>query len=139
MAPASKWMLAYGLFLIAGALVAISVSGWDRSKTALFSSGGAAFLMANAALMASARPRSVAALGRVAGVLLPLLFAGTFAWRLSLNRAKPTAEAWLAQNPGQDIVTAEVQSSLQNWLFPAFILGSLVAALLVARSPKRAE
>lgn len=127
----SVWMVAYGLFLVAGALTAISISGWDKSKTALMSSGMAALMMTGCAV-AAIRPQGwMQAIGRWGGRLLPLLFAATFAWRLSLNRAKPSAEEWLAANPGQPLQTAVVESSLQNWLFPTFIAGSLVAAALV--------
>lgn len=127
----SAWMVAYGLFLVAGALTAISISGWDKSKTALMSSGMAALMMTGCAVASASSRGWLQGLGGWAGRVLPLLFAATFAWRLSLNRAKPSAEEWLAANPGQQLQTAAVESALQNWLFPTFIAGSLVAAGLI--------
>jgi hypothetical protein len=58
-----------------------------------------------------------------------------------LNWAKPTAEEWLAANPGIATVdTSKVESSLQNWLFPIFILGSLIAFFLIlTQRPKPAD
>lgn len=135
----SKVMIGYGIFLIAGALVAISISGWDRSKTALFSSGGAAMMMVVAALMASSRVNALQKLGGIAGFALPLVFAGTFGWRLSLNKAKPTAEQWLAQNPGMAVDTAQVQSALQNWLFPVFIVGSVLTFVILVDLVRKTE
>lgn len=132
-------MIGYGVFLVAGALVAISISGWDRGKTALFSSGGAAMMMVVAALMASSRVGALRKLGGFAGFALPLVFAGTFGWRLSLNKAKPTAEQWLAQNPGLAVDTAQVQSALQNWLFPVFIAGSVLTFVILVDLVRKTE
>lgn len=130
-------MVGYGVFLIAGALVAISISGWERSKTALFSSGGAAFLMFVCAVLASSKVGVVRKLGAHVGMALPLLYAATFGWRLSLNWAKPSESEWLAANPGAVLDTSKVESALQNWLFPVFIVGSLVAfGLILANRPK---
>jgi hypothetical protein len=140
MSKASKLMLAYGLFLVAGALVAISISGWDRSKTALFSSGGAAALMAAMAFMASAKAKAPMMIGIHLGMALPLVFAATFGWRLSLNWAKPSPEEWLAANPGLALDTSKVESGLQNWLFPLFIVGSVAAFFLIlTQRPKPGE
>jgi hypothetical protein len=133
MEKSSKVMIGYGAFLVAGALVAISISGWDRSKTALFSSGSAAVLMIAFAWLASMSAKPARAIGAHLGMLFPLIFAATFGWRLSLNRAKPSAEEWLAQNPGKELQTRLVESALQNWLFPVFIVGSLVAFVLILR------
>lgn len=140
MSKASKYMLAYGAFLVAGALVAISISGWDRSKTALFSSGGAAALMAVMAFMAGAKSKAPMMIGIHLGMILPLVFAATFGWRLSLNLAKPTAAEWLAANPGADALdTSKVESALQNWLFPVFIVGSLVAFFVILTQRPKPE
>ena len=134
-----RFMVLYGIFLIAGALIAISISGWDRSKTALASSGMAAMIMVGCAV-ASSRPSGwLSAIGTWGGRLFPILFAATFAWRLSINQAKPTPEAWLAANPGQEVVSSAVQSSLQNWLFPIFIFGSLLFCALIWRASLRKE
>ncbi len=123
-------MVGYGLFLVAGALLAISISGWGRSKTALFSSGGAMLLMVVAAWL-STRPGALGRLGGWAGTLLPALFGATFFWRLTLNWAKPLESEWVAANPGLALDTAKIQSGLQNWLFPTFIVGSVVAFITI--------
>lgn len=124
---AAVWMIAYGVFLIAGALVAISISGWDRSKTALFSSGGAASIMFALAFVATRPGRE--RLGVLSALMFTLMCAATFFIRLQVNWGKPTEEAWRAANPGVEFQTALVQSPLQNWLFPTFIFGSLVVAV----------
>lgn len=131
-------MVAYGAFLVAGAMVAISISGWDRSKTALFSSGGAAFLMIVAAFL-STRSGALGKLGGGAGTFLPVLFAGTFFWRLTINWSKPLEADWLAANPGLALDTSKIQSPLQNWLFPTFIVGSLIAAVVIALLGRQAK
>lgn len=138
MIKSSKVMLAYGGFLVAGALIAISISGWDRSKTALFSSGGAAALMAVMAVLANLKPNAAKMVGIHLGMVLPLAFAFVFGQRLMINLGKPSVEAWMAANPGRELVTAEVQSSLQNWLFPLFIAGSIAAfvGILLTRPKK---
>lgn len=128
----SSWiMIGYGVFLIAGALTAISISGWDRSKTALFSSGGAASLMIGAAFLASRGSEKTKKLGQLAGIILPLLFAATFYWRLTINWSKPLEATWIANNPGLAVETSKIQSPLQNWLFPVFIAGSLITFIAV--------
>lgn len=125
-------MIGYGVFLIAGALTAISISGWDRSKTALFSSGGAASLMIGAAFLASRGSEKSKKLGQLAGTILPLLFAATFFWRLTINWSKPLEASWIANNPGLALETSKIQSPLQNWLFPVFIAGSILSFALIA-------
>lgn len=130
-------MIGYGVCLIAGALTAISISGWDRSKTALFSSGGAATLMIGAALLASRGSEKTKKLGQLAGTILPLLFAATFFWRLTINWSKPLEAAWIANNPGLALEASKIQSPLQNWLFPTFIAGSLIAFLAVLFQSRR--
>lgn len=139
MRKASVVMLLYGAFLVAGACLAISISGWDRSKTALFSSGGAAALMAAAAFLANSSKPGLSKFGVYGGIGLTLVFAATFFWRLTLNWAKPSEAEWLAANPGAALQTAAVESPLQNWLFPCFIAGSLIAcvALLAMATGKR--
>ncbi len=134
----SRVMIAYGIFLVAGALVAISISGWDRSKTALASSGSAALLMTGLAFLASSADPKKMRIGLLGGPIFALIFAATFGWRLSINRGKPTEAEWLSQNPGEVVKTALIQSPLQNWLFPVFIAGSLLAFVLLIvlrRSP----
>lgn len=134
----SSWiMIGYGIFLIAGALTAISISGWDRSKTALFSSGGAASLMIGAAFLVSRGSEKSKKLGQLAGTILPLLFAATFFWRLTINWSKPLEASWIANNPGLALETSKIQSPLQNWLFPTFIAGSLIAFLAVLFQSRR--
>lgn len=131
----SLLLVVYGLFLVAGALTAISISGWDRSKTALFSSGGAAMLVWFTAWLAT-RPKQ-SARARSVGIGLGLLFAATFFWRLTENWKKPLEEAWRAANPGTELITSQIQSPLQNWLFPVFIAGSLLTTLLLALPERR--
>ena len=125
-------LIAYGVFLIAGALTAISISGWDRSKTALFSSGGAAMLVWTSAFLLSRSSELAQQLGRIGGFVFPLLFAATFFWRLTINWGKPLEEAWVQANPGVPLETGAIQSPLQNWLFPVFIVGSLLTFVLFA-------
>jgi hypothetical protein len=134
-----RYMLLYGLFLVAGALLAISISGWDRSKTALASSGMAAMIMVGCTVASSRPSDRLRAIGTWAGRLFPILFAATFAWRLSINQAKPTPEEWMVANPGQEVITSAVQSSLQNWLFPVFIFGSLTFCALIWRASLKSE
>jgi hypothetical protein len=124
-------MIGYGVFLVAGALTAISISGWDRSKTALFSSGGAASLMIGAAFLASRGSEKTRNLGQLAGTFLPLLFAATFFWRLTINWSKPLEATWIANNPGLTLETSKIQSPLQNWLFPTFIAGSVITFVVI--------
>jgi hypothetical protein len=133
-------MIGYGLFLVAGALVAISISGWDRSKTALFSSGGAAAIMIAVALLANSKAHKLKMIGIHVGLVLPLVFGATFFWRLTLNWAKPTEAEWLAANPSLAVDTAKIESPLQNWLFPTFIAGSTIAFILILLTrPKKAD
>lgn len=136
----SSWiMIGYGVFLIAGALTAISISGWDRSKTALFSSSGAATLMIGAAFLASRSSEKTRNLGQLAGTILPLLFAATFFWRLTINWSKPLEATWITNNPGLPLETSKIQSPLQNWLFPTFIAVSILSFVLIALERRKTE
>jgi hypothetical protein len=132
-------MIGYGVYLIAGALTAISISGWDRSKKALFSSGGAASLMIGAAFLASRGSEKTKKLGQLAGIILPLLFAATFFWRLTINWSKPLEATWIANNPGLALETSKIQSPLQNWLFPTFIAVSILSFVLIALERRKTE
>lgn len=126
----TRLMATYALFLIMGAQYAVAVSGWDRSKTALFSSAAAGCLMIVAIFLSASPNPARKTRGNLLGVVFPLLFGLTFIWRYFVNRAKPTAEEWLAQNPGVAVApTRLVESTLQNWLFPTFIAASFATCV----------
>jgi hypothetical protein len=95
--------------------------------------------MIGAAFLASRGSEKTKKLGQLAGIILPLLFAATFFWRLTINWSKPLEATWIANNPGLALETSKIQSPLQNWLFPTFIAVSILSFVLIALERRKTE
>lgn len=83
---AALLMILYAVVLVAMGVAAFLLAPEGaNAKTALISSSGSAFLMVICAVLAMTSNRTLVMVGVHVGLLLPLVFAGTFFWRGSIG------------------------------------------------------
>lgn len=127
-------MIGYAMFLLVSGVIAAGIAGFDRGKTAVISTGALAIVMVVMAFLASSEKKGVRKIGAHLGMGLPLIFAGLFVQRHLINVGKPLEAAWVAANPGKEIVHTQFQSPVQAVLFPVLIVGSIIAFVLILKA-----
>jgi hypothetical protein len=101
----SRWMIAYGLLLIACDLLDwLAILPINSSGGLLISCWAGGAIMIAAGICAAQGRRSLRLTGTYIGLLLPLILAGIYAWRASV--------LWRFQLPNQPMLPALCISSL---------------------------